>query len=87
MIKIYDIECEDCKRMFESFIEDGGFPQCPVCGGDTHRVYTTMNFKLIYNNKKDICAWSDNNYETSQYWSKVKEARERGENVKGLEEN
>jgi hypothetical protein len=46
-----------------------------------------MNFKLIYNNKKDVCAWSDNNYETSQYWSKVKEARERGENVKGLEEN
>jgi putative FmdB family regulatory protein len=56
MIKIYDIECEDCKRVFESFVEDNNFPTCPVCGGDTHRVFTTMNFKLIYNNKKDVCA-------------------------------
>lgn len=84
MYKYYDVQCEDCGNEFEVFIgDDEEVPICPhCCGSNIKRLYTTFNYKLLYDNKRHICGWSDNNYETSQYYRKVKEARARGENVK-----
>lgn len=86
MIILYDTECKKCGNIEEQYIENGSFLPCSKCGGEIRRIFSKFNFKLIYNNKTDVCAWGDNNYETSQYWSKVKEARERGEKVKGVGE-
>jgi hypothetical protein len=47
-----------------------------------NRIYTKFNYKLIYNNKTDMCSWGIDGYASSQYWKNIKEARERGEDVK-----
>lgn len=88
MLKIYDTECEDCGQQIEQWLESHEeLKRCPVCNGVTHRIYTTMNYKLLYNPKKDRVSWGDFGYATSQYWSKVKEMRDEGHNVKGIEED
>lgn len=80
---LYDVYCENCKTeiddVFLDFDED---LTCPECGELMRKKCNCSHFKLIYNNKTDICAWGDNNYETSQYWREVNKAKERGENVK-----
>lgn len=87
MKRLYDSECVKCNHILEQFAEnEDSFILCPLCGHKMKRLFSKMSFKLIYDNKKDMCAWGDNNYETSQYWSKVKEARERGEDVKAVNE-
>lgn len=75
MIKIYDVECKNCGNIEEVFCEE--IPNCPICGRKRRRIFTTMNFKLIYNNKKDICGWNDSGYASSQYWSRVKQAEDK----------
>lgn len=83
MFKIYDTECTSCGEIIEQTIEDNEeIGNCPICGGDMKRIFTTMNFKLLYNNKTDVCGWAAHGYEESQYYKNVKEARARGENVK-----
>ena len=88
MYKSYDVQCEDCGNIFEIFIGDNEeMPNCTNCNGENlNRVFNTFNFKLLYDNKRHICGWKYNNYETSQYYRKVKEARARGENVKAPDE-
>lgn len=84
---IFDCECKECGQITEQFLKTDEQPlECPVCKGETKRVFTKMTFKLVYNNKTDVCAWGADNYETSQYWSKVNEARDRGEDVKPITE-
>lgn len=83
MLKSYDTECVDCKEMIEQFVEDlSELKSCPICGGDTKRIFTSMNYKLIYNNKTDCCGWGAHNYESSQYWSQIRKMREKGHDVK-----
>jgi predicted nucleic acid-binding Zn ribbon protein len=68
MYKIFDVQCEECKKIEEIFIDDKeDFPTCSECEGEVKRIFTKFNFKLIYNNKTDMCAWGDNGYDSSQY--------------------
>lgn len=68
MLKIYDTECKECGQIIEQAVENGEqFSDCPICGGEMVKIFTTMNFKLVYDNKKDICSWGDWGYQTSQY--------------------
>lgn len=87
MFKIFDVQCNECENVEEVMVQDSDeFPVCSECSGTVKRLYTTMNFKLIYDNKKDTCSWADHGYASSQYWNKIKEARSRGEDVKSPEE-
>lgn len=89
MLKVFDTKCEDCGQVIEQYVEDGNqFKRCPVCNGLMVRLFTTMNYKLVYNNKTDVCGWACHNYESSQYWSMVKEAEERtGKRHKAINED
>jgi len=88
MIRIYDTECVKCGYEEEQFKDDDkSFSRCPLCGKEMKKVFNKMTFKLLYNPKKDICAWSNENYATSQYWRYVKEEREKGKKVKGFYED
>ena len=84
MFRIFDVQCLDCGSIQEQMLgRDEEWSPCKECGSfNMSKIFTTMNFKLNYTPSKDICAWGDSNYETSQYWRKVNEARARGENVK-----
>jgi hypothetical protein len=83
MLKVYDVECNKCGHIEEQYSEDDtSFSDCEKCGGIMTRTFTKFNFKLIYNNKTDICGWGAHNYDRSQYWDNVKAARERGEDAK-----
>lgn len=67
---IYDYKCKDCglvKMDIYLKINDYYDKKC-FCGGDMERVCNCSHFKLKYNNKTDKCAWSDQNYESSQYY-------------------
>lgn len=87
MYKIFDVQCQECDFIEEIFKDDEqDFPICSECGGKTKRIYTSMNFKLVYNNKTDSCSWGDHGYASSQYWNNVKDARANGENVKAPDE-
>lgn len=87
MFKTYDVQCQKCGYETEILIDDKeDFPSCGECGGEVKRIYTSMNFKLIYNNKTDMCSWGDHGYATSQYWSKIKEERAKGKDVKSPDE-
>lgn len=87
MLKLYDTECKECGQRIEQYKEDNeSFDNCPVCSEEMTRVFTTFNYRLVYNNKKDVCGWADNHYQSSQYWKNVKQQREQGYDVKPAEE-
>ena len=86
MLKIYDVRCEECGKIQEQWIDTDDeqlfFNDCDECGGETIRIYSTFNFKLKYDNKKDTVGWSFNNYEKSRYWDDVNAERAKGRDVK-----
>ena len=86
MLRSYDIICCECDSVEDIFMESGDkLPQCSMCGGETKRLFSSMNFKLGYNNKTDVCGWSDTGYASSQYWKHVKEAeKQTGKKHKGI---
>lgn len=90
MLKAYDMKCEECDFVKEFLIESkngaivGNTPLCEKCGGTTKRIYSKFNFKLTYDNKKDTCGWSFNNYESSHYWDDLKKQRQEGKDVKPI---
>lgn len=86
MLKYYDTECKRCGTIKEILVDNEKMPVCEECGGELKRLFTTFNFKLVYNNKTDCCAWGDNNYESSQYYRKIKEARAQGLDAHAPEE-
>lgn len=87
MLKYYDVKCTECGNIEEQLISNGNkFYKCSKCGGEVKRVFTTFNYKLVYNNKKDICGWSFNNYDRSRYWDEVKSERAKGRDVKPANE-
>jgi putative FmdB family regulatory protein len=85
---IYDVKCTECGLIAEdvwlkmdedpNICPECGTKMCKLCGG---------HFKLVYNNQRDICGWADSGYASSMYWKAVKDARGRGEKVKGATEN
>lgn len=81
MLIAYDFECENCKQVIEQFVdseEKNKSITCPICGEDMHRVFSSMNFKLNYDPKKDMVGWSFNNYNRSCYWDEIKKAKKEG---------
>jgi len=49
--------------------------KCPKCSKLMDRQFPdTFRFKLVYNNKTDMCDWQGN---TSQYWNDVKKQKEK----------
>lgn len=81
---LYDVYCDNCSEEIEDVLMEVNEDKiiCPDCGSEMKKKCNCSHFKLVYNNKTDICAWSDQNYETSQYWREVNAAKERGEDVK-----
>mgnify|MGYP006896949147 CR=1 FL=1 len=87
MLMLYDTKCKECGAEKEQCIDHReSFEKCPECGCEMQRIFTTMNYKLVYDNKRDICSWGDHGYATSQYWKKVKEERAKGNDVKPVGE-
>jgi len=80
-----DWECEHCGNIFEDWTDsDVEITTCPKCGKDARKIFLKApNFELKYNPKTDICDWDGN---TTQYYRKYNEAKERGENVRLPEE-
>ena len=74
MIKIHDVHCV-CGYEDEIFCENDDFGVCPKCGKELMKSFSTFNFELKYNPKKDKVAWASSNYEESQYWKAVKEEK------------
>ena len=70
MLKSYDIICDVCDNVEEVFIDSGAgekYPKCSMCGGEMKRMFSSINFKLKYDNKTDVCGWADTGYASSQY--------------------
>jgi len=90
---LYDFKCQECNHEFEALIyntEDTikngiKYTLCPKCGEISNKVFSAegQSFNLKYNPKSDICDWDGN---TTQYYRKYNEAKERGENVRLPEE-
>lgn len=81
-----DWECEHCGYIFEDWTKaDVEINTCKKCGHDVcNKIFLKApNFELKYNPKTDICDWDGN---TTQYYRKYNEAKDRGENVRLPEE-
>lgn len=65
---LYDFYCEDCEIKEEILIIKNEEVKCKKCGKLMKREFPNKtNFKLVYNNKTDVCDWQGN---TSQYHRK-----------------
>lgn len=67
-----DVKCPKCNKIYEDkiiFDEEKDIVICPVCGTKCEIVKSyNSSFRLKYDNKKDVCAWSNENYASSQYY-------------------
>jgi hypothetical protein len=87
MAKLYDLYCPNCETEYiDEWVYDNNFRDCAVCGCKTKPAIRCRSFELKYNPKTDMCSWADQGYSSSMYWSEVKKARDRGEKVKGANE-
>jgi putative FmdB family regulatory protein len=71
---IYDYKCE-CGVLSERVVKQSDInnQKCPRCDKIMEQQFpNTMNFKLVYNNKTDLCDWAGN---TSQYWEATKKQK------------
>ena len=88
---LYEYSCKECDYVEEKieFGEEIDSPHpCPKCGKEMKREFPSkMNFKLVYNNKTDVCSWGYDGYNSSQYWKDVNKARAEGKDVKPSNEN
>ena len=71
-----DLRCKDCGAekidvVFDSVYSDID-TKCDQCGADMTNKCTCGGFKLLYNNQKDTCAWSNDSYASSHYYDEVK---------------
>jgi putative FmdB family regulatory protein len=82
---IYDLYCEQCKNIVESWLKMDSEPRPCPCGGKRVKM-PGGHFKLKYNPKSDSVTWGSEGYSQSQYWKDVKEARSQGKKVKGANE-
>jgi len=68
---MYDFKCE-CGVLSERIVKQDEInnQECPRCSKIMEQLFpNTMSFKLVYNNKTDICDWAGN---TSMYWDATK---------------
>jgi putative FmdB family regulatory protein len=82
---MWDYTCEKCGNVVEVLIlkRDKNLEVKCDCGNKMKRIFPNKtSFKLVYNNKTDMCSWGYEGYASSQYWRDYKAAKERGENVK-----
>jgi len=67
-----DLFCPDCGHIMVDVIFDSVHDkiegECPKCKGTMKNMCHCGSFELKYDNKKDICGWSADNYNTSQYY-------------------
>ena len=80
-MRIYDVECIKCGHVEEQWVEDNKFQPCSKCGGSVKRLFSTFNFKLVYDNKKDMCSWGYSGYSSSRYWEDIKKEKAKGKDV------
>jgi putative FmdB family regulatory protein len=84
-IPIYEYVCRACGYVDEE-IEFGDEMNrehfCSQCNTLSDRKVSLSKFKLVYDNKTDMCSWGNEGYASSQYWNAYKKAKENGENVK-----
>jgi len=71
---LYDTICPVCNVIEEDlFLKmNERVPVCPTCGKERHKICNCKHFKLVYNNKTDICAWGNENYNSTQRYRYVK---------------
>ena len=79
-----DWYCPACNHIAEDEFRyhDDNF-ECPECSENMTQHIGKLNFKLLYDPKKDLFDWQGNK---SQFWSSVKEERRKGNKVKGSNE-
>jgi hypothetical protein len=71
---MYDLKCTKCDKKGEDLVWDDDFPLCDLCGAKMEIAYSNkFTFKLLYDNKKDVCGWGGDGYATSQYYRQIKE--------------
>lgn len=88
---LFDLYCEKCgnleKDVFINFNEIEN-RKCNKCNEkNLKNVSFGYHFELKYNPKTDVCGWGNDGYAKSQYWRAIDEARDRGEKVKGWDED
>ena len=67
-VPLYDIICNTCEKVEEMMLMvNDEIPECPDCRSKRERLCNCSHFKLVYNNKTDICSWGDQGYSSSQY--------------------
>lgn len=77
---LYDMHCKICEeKVYDILKKYDEEYKCPEC--DNVMIHTTncTHYKLIYNNKTDMCDWTG---ASSQYWNDYNAAKARGEKVK-----
>jgi putative FmdB family regulatory protein len=84
---LYDFSCE-CGVLSERIVSRNELDnqECPRCDKIMKQMFpNTINFKLVYNNKTDLCDWQGN---TSMYWNDVKkQQKEEGKLITPVTEN
>lgn len=87
-IPVYEYKCEECRKIIEriEFGDEIDTPHpCPECGKEMERCFPSkMTFKLISNNKTDVCGWSHDGYQTNRYWDDVNKERAKGKDVEPM---
>ena len=69
---LYDINCDVCGEVEEIFANwKDDIPICPICGSKRTRLCNCSHFELKYDSKTDICAWGNENYNTTQRYRYV----------------
>jgi len=73
-----DIYCPKCNKIEKDVIfnsiSDVITKKCDECNILMRNLCSCGSFELKYDNKKDICGWSADNYNSSQYYRETKNA-------------
>jgi len=76
---LFDYKCK-CGYSTELIVNNSKMDEqkCPKCGKIMDRQFPNkFNFKLVFNNKTDMCSWGYEGYATSRYWDDVKKQKEK----------
>lgn len=84
---LHDVQCKICGKIQEDIWLKVNEDPPICCSAVMQKIVNCSHFTLKYDNKKDSCGWSFNDYEHSRYWDDVKRARDRGEKVKAINED
>ena len=84
---IFDFMCTGCSGHDERLFfpgEEIEEQKCEECGNIMYKLPPLSNFKLVYNNKTDMCDWDGNR---SKYWDSYKAQKAAGKDVRIPEED